>query len=162
MNLFIHHKSLIFLIILSFSIVFAQESHEISVHKLQKIEFGSSERFISKFAVDGSDIIPLQKNVQKGLSKKVFGYLPDWEYKDGAHQYLQYDLLTHVAAFDFNVSNTGTVGNPFGWPWTDLINEAHAAGTKVIYYLNHCLSKLTKHLYQRLLKQKQKKLGNVE
>ncbi|MCK5456243.1 MAG: hypothetical protein KAI45_03885, partial [Melioribacteraceae bacterium] len=58
--------------------------------------------------------------------------MPDWEYNDGTHQYLQYELLTHVAAFDFNVSSTGSVGNPSSWPWNDLINAAHAVGTKVI------------------------------
>lgn len=132
MHISITQKTLLLFIILSSSIIFSQEIHEVSIHKLQKMEFGSSEKFPSKFAVDGLDIIPLQINEAKELSRKVFGYLPDWEYLDGTHQYLQYDLLTHIAAFDFGVSSTGSVGNPAGWPWTDLINTAHSAGTKVI------------------------------
>jgi spore germination protein YaaH len=114
--------------------IYAQEVefHEFSVHKAQKEEYGNKKKILSKFAEDGSGIIPLQINNRKTLSKIVFGYLPDWEYADGAHNNQKYELLTHVATFDFPVSNTGTIGKPSGWPWTDVINAAHSAGTKVI------------------------------
>jgi len=125
-------KALIVLLLFTSAELFSQEIQEISIHKLQKEEFGLKEKLPSRFPVDGSGIIPLKVDAEKKLSKIVFGYLPDWEYADGAQQYLRYDLLTHIAAFDFGVSSTGTIGNPSGWPWTDLINNAHAAGTKVI------------------------------
>ena len=123
---------ILILVMFFVSNITAQEIIEFSVHELHKREFGSKEKILTKFATDGSDIIPLKVNNQKELSRKVFGYLPDWEYNAGSHQYLQYDLLSHIAAFDFDVSSTGSIGNPLSWPWTDLINEAHAAGTKVI------------------------------
>ncbi len=132
MNQFSLILSVIVTLSFSFGTILSQQISEISIHKLHKKEFGSKEKIMSKFSVDGESIIPLQKNSSKELSKIVFGYLPDWEYIDGAAQYLRYDLLTHLAAFDFVVSNSGSISNPSGWPWTDLINDAHAAGTKVI------------------------------
>jgi spore germination protein YaaH len=45
---------------------------------------------------------------------------------------LEFDLLTHIAVFDFSVSTSGAITNPSGWPWTDVINTAHNNGTKVI------------------------------
>ncbi len=77
-------------------------------------------------------IIPLQPRLAKSdLSAKVFGFLPDWEYP-GAMNNLRFDLLTHIAAFDFTVNENGQISNPARWPWTDLINEAHSNGVKVI------------------------------
>ena len=132
MKMFSTTMTLSIILLISLNSIFSQEISEVSIHKLHKNEFGSKEKRISKFSFDGKGIIPLRQNESKELSKIVFGYLPDWEYNDGASQYLRYDLLTHLAAFDFVVSNTGAVGNPSGWPWTDLINDAHANGTKVI------------------------------
>jgi spore germination protein YaaH len=114
------------------SSLFGQQIKEYSVHKAHLEEFGTVERRLSKFAIDGSGIIPLQVNEQKELSKIVFGYLPDWEYNRGMHANQNYDLLTHIATFDFPVSSSGAVGLPSSWPWTDVINAAHSAGTKVI------------------------------
>ncbi len=115
-----------------FTSLFAQEIKEYSAHEAHYREFKTSTNQLSKFAMDGSGIIPLQVNEQKELSKIVFGYMPDWEYLRGAHANQQYDLLTHIATFDFMVASDGSVGFPSSWPWTDLINAAHAAGTKVI------------------------------
>jgi spore germination protein YaaH len=110
--------------------LFSQEN--ISVHKLHKAEFGSNEKLPSKFDISGEGIIPLDQSKVKNLSMAVFGYLPDWEYNNGAHQFMRYDLLTHVACFDFNVASNGSVSLPSAWPWTDVINAAHQNGTKVI------------------------------
>ncbi len=44
----------------------------------------------------------------------------------------RYDLLTHIAAFDFPVSATGSIDIPAGWPWTEVINNAHTNGVKMI------------------------------
>ena len=58
----------------------------------------------------------------------VFGYLPYWS--SSAH--LRYDLLTHLACFSVEVNSNGTLGSDHGWPWTAVINDAHAHGVKVI------------------------------
>ncbi len=115
-----------------FTFLVGQQLKEFSVHKYQREEFKSDENQLSKFALDGSGIIPLQPNKQKELSKIVFGYMPDWEYKKGAHANMHYDLLTHIAAFDFPVSSSGNIKSPSSWPWNDVINAAHTAGTRVI------------------------------
>ncbi|MEN8191875.1 MAG: glycosyl hydrolase family 18 protein [Bacteroidota bacterium] len=132
MNSYIKMNFISLIVLMLVTSLFSQEMEEMSIHQLHKKEYGAESKLPSKYAVDGSGIIPLKIDKSKELSKKVFGYLPDWEYIDGNHQYLRYDLLTHIAAFDFYVSNTGAVGNPSRWPWTDLINAAHSAGTKVI------------------------------
>lgn len=118
------------LVIAAQNLVFSQNDY--SVHKAHKEQFGKTLEKAVPPVGDVSEIIPLQVNPAKELSAAVFGYLPDWEYLDNNHQYLRYDLLTHIAAFDFPVSTSGSMSNPGGWPWTDLINEAHQNGVKVI------------------------------
>ena len=107
-------------------ISFAQE---LSIHKQHKQEFGLKEKHESLFDKSGADIIPLQKT--RALKKAIFGYLPDWEYISGRNN-LKYDLLSHIAAFDFSVSKEGNISNPSYWPWTDVINLAHQNGVKII------------------------------
>ena len=122
----------LFLILILFSITVISQERK-SVHQLHEEEYGKKYKNVeSKFDLSGNDIIPLQINREKSLSKAVFGYLPYWEYLNGNYQYLRYDLLTHIGVFDFSVSSTGIIGNPSGWPWTNVINSAHSAGTKVI------------------------------
>ncbi|MCP4250952.1 MAG: hypothetical protein GY778_28275 [bacterium] len=58
----------------------------------------------------------------------MFGYLPYWR----STEYLRYDLLTHLACFSVEINGDGTLGDDHGWPWTGVINEAHAAGVKVV------------------------------
>lgn len=60
--------------------------------------------------------------------RTVFGFLPYWE----SSANIRWDILTHVAAFSVEVNSDGTLGDDHGWPWTDLINTAHANGVKVI------------------------------
>ncbi|MDZ7820852.1 MAG: glycosyl hydrolase family 18 protein [Candidatus Marinimicrobia bacterium] len=81
-------------------------------------------------------IIPLQPRKAKtsGLSSAVFGYLPYWE-RTTAPPYFRYELLSHIALFDFSVSTDGKISAfPPGWPgdWTATMNNAHANGVKVI------------------------------
>ncbi|MBP7462439.1 MAG: T9SS type A sorting domain-containing protein [Candidatus Delongbacteria bacterium] len=84
-------------------------------------------------AIDNHDQIiglsPLRRNAE--LTHAVFGYLPDWEY-NYAYPNLRYDLLTHISVFSFDVSAQGSFTYPGRWPWTDLINQAHQNGVKVI------------------------------
>ncbi len=76
-------------------------------------------------------IIPLAYDKSKVLGKSVFGYLPDWEVQGSASS-LRYDLLTHLAVFDFAMDSLGNLKNPSYWPWTSVINTAHTNGVKVI------------------------------
>lgn len=78
-----------------------------------------------------ANIIPLDISAKTTPTAVVFGYLPYWKYPY-ALDYLQYDLLTHIAAFDFQVSQNGDIDYPPSWPWTDLINESHENGVRVI------------------------------
>ncbi len=125
-------KLFIILITLSTGNIVAQEIIKKGEHQQQMEEFGSKEKIVSKFNISGKDIIPLQKSQVKALSKIVFGFLPYWEYTSGAHTNMHYDLLTHLAVFDFFAKSDGNINNPSGWPWTDVINTAHTNGTKII------------------------------
>ncbi len=120
------------LIALLFSKLLLAQIINTNTHKLQENEFGFQEKHISKYDLGGQDIISLQIKRAKNLSKIVFGFLPYWEYSSDAHTNLKYHLLSHVAAFDFKASADGSIAYPSGWPWTDVINAAHTAGTKVI------------------------------
>lgn len=79
------------------------------------------------------------------LTKDVFGFLVDWEYLEGNHQYIQYDLLTHLACFPFKTDSLGDInapdpatanidskGYPFLWPWNDVIDSAKANNVKLL------------------------------
>jgi spore germination protein YaaH len=94
------------------------------------LQYGIKIKKPSLYKASGEDIIPL-KNIKKALKGTIYGYLPDWEYQT-ARNYLDYNLLTHISAFDFTVSANGDITNPSYWPWTDVINSAHANGVKVI------------------------------
>jgi len=124
-----NYRYLIMLFFLLTSIFYAQE-HE-SIHQRDAEKFSPKIKALSKFDLSGKGIIPLKINAAKQLSKVVFGYLPDWEYSSAKNN-LRYDLLTHIAAFDFNVSGSGSISNPSAWPWTDVINAAHSNGVKVV------------------------------
>lgn len=72
-------------------------------------------------------ILPLQ-TAKSNITTSVFGYLPYWN----GYSHLNFDLLSHIAVFGVNVNSDGSLGNDHGWPWTDLINTAHASGVKII------------------------------
>lgn len=121
--------SAVYLVILF--LTFPAIAQEYSVHREHQQIFGTDQNLPSEFDEKGAGIIPLQFDKSKMTGTIIYGYLPDWEYPT-SRQYLRYDILTHIAAFDFVVSNTGAITNPSGWPWTDVINAAHANGVKVI------------------------------
>jgi|GEM_PF-2279201 len=115
------------LFVFSFT-AFAQK--QISIHQLSYEQHKSDVWQRSLFNDDGRDIIPLKYN-KSNLSSAVFGYLPYWEYPT-AKSTLQYNLLTHIAATSFAASASGGLSKPSYWPWTDVINAAHANGVKII------------------------------
>jgi len=124
------NRLLILFISLS-QIIFSQESkgiHQIEweQHKDDVISLQKKDNSVST--------VPLNKELfeQKGLSHSVFGYLPDWSYNNTPLTF-DFDLLTHIAMFDFGVDHTtGAISNPSYWPWTQLIDHAHSYGVKMI------------------------------
>ncbi len=103
-----------------------------SIHQIEYEAHHHLPKMPSLFDSTGKGIYPLAKAaIVQQPSKTVFGYLPDWQYLSTRNQ-LQYDLLTHIAAFDFTVTANGTIYTPSYWPWTDVINAAHANGVKMI------------------------------
>ncbi len=103
-----------------------------SVHKVHNELYGIDEYIPGRFDPSGKDIIPLNRNADRSLNGAVFGFLPDWEYGNGDYKWIDYNLVSHVACFDFVVGSSGSLSIPAYWPWTDLINEAHSKGVKVI------------------------------
>lgn len=77
----------------------------------------------------GEPIIPLQtpRDVARPCTT-IFGYLPYWESSANIH----WNLLTHVACFSVEVKGDGSLSSLHGWPWTGVINSAHANGVKVV------------------------------
>jgi spore germination protein YaaH len=63
------------------------------------------------------------------LSREVLGYYPYWV---SGYQDLRWDLLSTVAYFCADVNADGTLGDLHGWPPTDLINQAHLRGVRVV------------------------------
>ncbi|WP_299391721.1 glycosyl hydrolase family 18 protein [uncultured Gelidibacter sp.] len=103
-------------------------------HQKQKHEFGKIDNYSIQLNASQrtEDIIGLNTSKVTTLNKKVFGFLPYWEQSSGAHENIRYDLLTHLACFDFLVQLDASIATPQGWPWTNEINAAHAQGVKVI------------------------------
>ncbi len=118
------------IVMVNFCLLNAQ--NRISVHQQEKILYGLNEEKPLDSEISGKGILPLQENTSKSLTGAIFGYLPDWEYLNGAQNYFDYELLTHIACFDFAATTTGSIGNPSSWPWTTMINTAHNKGVKII------------------------------
>ena len=65
----------------------------------------------------------IQKEKSATSTSVIFGYLPDWGYPY-TKNYLRYDILSHIAVFDFQVDSMGNMKNPSNWPWTDVITKS--------------------------------------
>lgn len=104
---------------------------------IHQIEWEHYNRFKSEQVSISPDleIVPLNQSAESNryLNKAVFGYLPYWK-RNSAPQYFQYNLLSHIAVFDWGTSPTGNLTDPAGWPgdWSVMINNAHKYGVKVI------------------------------
>ncbi len=107
-------------------IIFAQKS----IHQIEHEAHLSLKKEAALPEISSIRILPLI-NEKKDMTHAVYGYLPDWEYQS-ARSNLNYDLLTHISAFDFVVESNGNITAPSYWPWSDVINAAHAKGVKVI------------------------------
>lgn len=116
---------------------FSQEIQRKGAHQQQLEELGILKKRYPSSKTQNTTIIPLLTTSTNTLSKMVFGFLPYWEYSSGAHSNMHYNLLSHIAIFNFETSSSGMLTNPSNWPWTDVINEAHSNGTKVIMVVNN-------------------------
>ncbi len=66
----------------------------------------------------------------KALLAQVMGYYPYWSSTEPAD--LDYELLSTVAWFGASIGDDGFFTDMYGWPDGDLIDEAHANGTRVV------------------------------
>ena len=102
-----------------------------SIHQLEYEKHKNLPKRPSLFDPSGKDIIPLNMLNARTPTSAVFGYFPYWKYPESVPN-MQFDLLSHIAVFDFSVLSGGNLSPPSAWPWTDLINAAHEAGVKII------------------------------
>jgi len=109
--------------------IFSQEHP--SIHQLEYEKYKDLPKELSRFDPSGEDIIPMNTFKNRTPNVAVFGYFPYWKYPESIGD-MQFDLLSHIAVFDFTVSSNGNLSPPSGWPWTDLINAAHENGVKII------------------------------
>ena len=130
MNVFKTNLALFFLLFPV--LLFAQE--RMSIHYYDELRYGIKNEEMSDAFAKKVELVPLNREANS-LKKDVFGYLPDWEYVSGAQKYFRYELLSHIACFDFQVSASGNISAPARWPWTDVINNGHTKGVKIILTL---------------------------
>ena len=102
-----------------------------SIHQIEYEKYKVFPKKPSQFDPSGAGIIPLNTSKNRTPSSTVFGYFPYWNYPESV-QDMQFDLLSHIAVFDFSVLSNGNLSPPSAWPWTDLINEAHENNVKII------------------------------
>jgi spore germination protein YaaH len=112
-----------------------------SQHAATPLSFVSGARpmGLQAHGVDGGDVQAETAALPNGLSHEVFGYLPYWAVTDPLVAHLDYDLLSTIAYFGVPALSNGTLQKTgTGWNgWTsatmtDVINEAHAEGVKVV------------------------------
>ena len=117
--------SFLVLVISLLTVTKAQELH--SIHYEQSKQFRNQIPVVPPAAS-----VTMNKATHKTSSSgAIFGYLPDWGYPY-TKNYLRYDILTHIAVFDFQADSLGTIVNPLNWPWTDVITKAQQNNVKII------------------------------
>jgi len=101
-----------------------------STHSLHKQLYGSSQTVPKNVETFQDFQSPSLKN-PKELNGVVFGYLPYWEIDNPT---LRYDLLTHIALFDFEADSLGKISLPPSFPtsWNSVISQARLNGVKLI------------------------------
>ncbi|WP_084647688.1 glycosyl hydrolase family 18 protein [Gelidibacter mesophilus] len=134
MKRILHIKIIILFVFMTIQTMLAQEVILEGPHQMQKKEFGrlTADVIQEDARKNAENINGLNALRVPTMNKKVFGFLPYWEQSSGAHSNIRYDLLTHLACFDFLVQLDASIKPPVGWPWTAEINAAHAQGVKVI------------------------------
>ncbi len=98
-------------------------------HAIQVAQFGNVEiNQDNGFTGYPRDLVP--RSALRDPSHVVFGYHPYWN--GTAWENYVYDILSHVAWFGLEMTNTGGISNAHGWPVNGLVDLAHSRGVKVI------------------------------
>ena len=122
----IHIQSLAFL--LAFGTLYSQKVLPMP-HAEQMAQFGEVQiDQDAGFVGLPRDLAPTA--TWRELSHVIFGYHPYWRGTDW--QNYNYDLLSHIAWFGLNMTQTGGIDNAHGWPIAGLVDRAHANSVKVI------------------------------
>lgn len=89
------------------------------------------DKFKHRDNISPSNLKLNTKNYKNLLKKNIFGYLPYWELSNAN---IRFDLLSHIAIFDFVLNSDGSLIPPYNWPddWLSIINEAQSNDVKVI------------------------------
>jgi|TARA_B100001996_G_scaffold70501_3_gene51630 spore germination protein YaaH len=126
----IKYKKRIFFFIFIFiniaNIHFAQEYT--SIHKTQ-LEYYKNN-YVEPYAPAVIEPIINKQNRSANPSKEVFGYHPYW--MGTAWQNYNYNLISTIAYFSAEATETGNLSNLHGWPVSGLINLAHTNGVNVV------------------------------
>ena len=107
-------------------IAFSQ--HHPSIHQ-QQLEYYNAN-YIQPENTDTSEFIHPISPRPRTPSKEVFGYHPYW--MGTAWTNYNFDLISTLAYFSAEATETGNLENLHGWPVASLINEAHSHGVKVV------------------------------
>ena len=110
------------------SILYGQEMLE-KPHAQHVVQFGNVE-IDQDNGFTGYPQNLVQRNALRDPSHVVFGYHPYWN--GTAWESYAYDILSHVAWFGLNMSNSGSITNDHDWPVNGLVDLAHSHGVKVI------------------------------
>ncbi len=75
----------------------------------------------------------IDEPADRSLNKAIFGYLPYWK-RSTSPDFFRYDLLSHLAIFSWEMSASGSLSKPSGWPadWTAILSRARESGVRLI------------------------------
>lgn len=109
-------------------------SQNISVHQEQSEIYSQYNFKTEQEWNDFNNFIPNNKTpkivTNKSLNKEIFGWNPYW--MGTAYYDFSYQLLSEVSYFSYEVNaNTGGYNDIHYWKTTELLDYAHAAGTRV-------------------------------
>jgi len=99
------------------------------IHQIHKAELGKD--YNSSVVYTKSERKVLNKS--NNLTRSIFGFLPYWE--NANYKYINYNLLTHIALFDFAVDENGDVSIPpniFANSWNNVISNSRNFNIKVL------------------------------
>jgi len=125
-------KYSLFIVVLFFISSIISSQNNKSIHQIEHEYYSPQKNILKRDIINSITIEPINLLKKKELSKVVFGYYPYWEYSKNAHKNFDYNLLTHIALFDFGASSNGAISEPALWPWTNFMNEAHSNSVKLI------------------------------
>lgn len=116
--------------VLAMLLILSNTIYSQSTHALHKQLYGNSESVIKNVETNQPFYSSLPKS-KKELNGVVFGYLPYWEIDNPT---LRYDLLTHIALFDFEADSLGKISLPPSFPtsWNSVISQARLNDVKLI------------------------------